>query len=95
MNPTNWRESFDKTFSDEWWNGFGTSYDINQLGVEGIKAFITSLLSAIKDEVGKEKTPNNLLDKGSEFSTPRDYRSAGWNSALTKVEDIISQAIEG
>ncbi len=51
-----WEKEFDDKFSSEWWNGFGTTEDINKLGIDSIKDFIRShLTSAIADIEGMKR----------------------------------------
>jgi hypothetical protein len=43
-------KEFDKRFSGEWWNGFGTTEDINKLGIEAIREFIKSSIERARRE---------------------------------------------
>ena len=42
-----WAERFDGRFTPDWWMGFGTTEDINKLGIGGIKSFIRQELTAL------------------------------------------------
>lgn len=92
MIPTQWREEFDKKFPR-----LRTVSSLDQKFADAVhdeyKSFITSLLVSLKDEVGKEK--KEQLDKNDPDNYGACYAIEGHNSALTKVEDIISKAIEG
>ena len=80
-----------KSFDEKFGSMFPKSIEQAKLGGDLIKSFITSLLLAIKDEVGKEK--KEQLDKNDPDNYGACYAIGGHNHALTKVEDIISKAI--
>ena len=86
MTPTQWREEFEREFADK--SDGELLMLLTTPDLPRLKSFITSLLLAIKDEVGKEKD-------SKEYETLAELVAIGYNSALTKVEDIISKAIEG
>ena len=89
MNPTQWREEIIEKFRH-----LEPSEQLDAGDNGWLERHITSLLVSLKDEVGKEK---KLLDWRPEKVgyTVGDYQTEIYNSALTKVEDIISKAIEG
>lgn len=42
-----WEINFDERFSPEWWKGFGTTDDIDKLGIEGIKDYFRNLIRTL------------------------------------------------
>lgn len=53
-----WEERFDRRFTADWWMGFGSTDDINRVGIGSIKAFITQALAeqkALHDKHCKEQ----------------------------------------
>lgn len=42
---------FRERFSPEWWNGFGTTEDINQRGIDSIEAFLISEIELAREAV--------------------------------------------
>ncbi len=49
-----WEERFDERFTPDWWMGFGTSDDINEYGIGGLKAFIHTELQRERDWIKNE-----------------------------------------
>lgn len=48
---------------------------------------ITAITSAFEETRMEKVSGKTIFDLGSEFSTPRDYRREGYNSALTKIKN--------
>lgn len=83
-----WEEKFDKLHTH------CLDLKCNFCSIRGIiKSFIRQLLSK-KDAEIRESISNlrlqqkSLIDIGSEFATPRDYRRSGYNQAL---EDLLAK----
>ena len=83
MTPTQWREEFEREFADK--SDGELLMLLTTPDLPRLKSFITSLLLAIKDEVGKEKRTDD-----TQMADDHIY-----DSALTKVEDLLQRAIDG
>jgi hypothetical protein len=62
-------KEFDETFSPEWWKGFGTTDDIDNVGISGIKFFISNSLNQYGEQQYQrgyndcKKKSNRLTEK--------------------------------
>lgn len=86
-------EAFDKIFSQEWWNGFGTTEDINKQGIEAIKSFhattISLLLTSLKEEI------DLMVDIGAlAAGTPEAMEhNVGWENCKHHISTLLSETI--
>ena len=88
MTPTQWREEFEREFADK--SDGELLMLLTTPDLPRLKSFITSLLLAIKDEVGKEKR-GKVADEDKLWAA----HYLGYDEALTKVEDLLQRAIDG
>jgi hypothetical protein len=61
MNEEQLIKEFRERFSSEWWNGFGTTEDINKLGIESIEQFWLSVL-AVEIKKAEARGRNDAVD---------------------------------
>lgn len=96
---------FEERFSPDWWKGFGTTEDIDRLGIEGVKSFyrakIKELLEGLrkiqKMDYLKWKLRVDLTDEKEDRVTPseiliKEYtnKARGWN----KCREYIYQKLD-
>ena len=99
MTPQEERNKrFDEKFSPEWFTGFGTTTDIDKLGIEGIKSFIQSevdmaLAQFIDQEIKLLEREIELLEKEIDDNddglwTGREFADK-WLAYLTSLKEQI------
>lgn len=97
MNIKQFVEQSEREFMDKFvtTDGFGIPHP-DSLAMQ-IKSFTSSKLRELIEEVrntidDKRLIGKDIIDIGSEFATPRDYKRQGFNNALDSVIQLLDEA---
>jgi len=94
-NKDDFLKEFDEKFSSEWWNGFGSTDDINRLGINSIKAFLSKAYDQgvetgkKLEEEGCQKALETMNEEYN-FWRGHDLEKAKSESYNQAVEDCIA-----
>lgn len=73
MEPNEIMNEFSEKFTPEWWNGFGTSEDINAQGIESIELFILSAIKRTHDSAYSAGYKRGLKDANGTVFTEDSF----------------------